>query len=88
MELPFSNSDIESLERNQAWREIVRTIQERQSLLQSDFRKINPIEPTGAYSMALIQGQLNELDWFLQQLEVMKTEVDEMLITKRREEEE
>ena len=88
MELPFNLSDIENLESNLAWREVVRTIGERQSLLQADFRKLNPIAPESAYQIALIQGQLNELDWFLQQLEVMKTEVEEMIIQKRREEEE
>lgn len=88
MALPFNKSDIERLEENAAWREIVRTIVERKDLLQSDFRKLNPMSPEGGYAMALIQGQLNELDWLLQQPETMEMEVAEMLTQQNREEEE
>jgi hypothetical protein len=87
MSLPFNKSDIDHLEGNAAWREIVRTIEERKDLLQSDFRKLNPMSPEGGYAMALIQGQLNELDWLLQQPETMEMEVAEALTEKNREEE-
>lgn len=88
MPLSFSNGDIEALERNEAWREIVRTVEERKAMLQGEFRTLNPMSPEGGYAMALKQGQLNELDWLLLQTELMKVEVAEQLTRDKREEEE
>ena len=87
MSLPFNLSDIEHLESNLAWQEIMRTIDERLSMLQADIRRRNPMNPEQGHELAQKQGQMNELDWFKGQIEVMKAEVEEFFARTIREEE-
>ena len=69
------HSDVDDLEKNEAWKDIVEVLNEVKSGLQNeDFQVLDPVKEAGA--IARIQGKIDMINFVIAQPKAQRVEID------------